>query len=200
VLLSLRQNPDQIEPHTVAYLYSTISENIFLKNDQWKLGDFGLVTRASSNQEVEEGDSRYMSMELLAGDRSDLTKSDVFSLGATLYEICLHRPLPMNGPEWQDIRSGRLVNPMPNTSLDLSHLISQMMNPVSSSRPSAGQLLLHPQLLSDEQKALNLEKNRVLALQQLAQSQQRFPPPTLPPRRGLMRSNTWNGSSVNSYL
>jgi serine/threonine protein kinase len=183
--------------HLIFVILST--ENIFLKNDQYKLGDFGLVTRASSDQDVEEGDSRYMSMELLAGDRSDLTKSDIFSLGATLYEISLHRPLPMNGPEWQDLRSGRLVHPLPNTSLELSHLIAQMMNPSALNRPSAGQLLHHPQLLSNEQKALNAEKNRVLELQ-LAQVQQRFPPPTLPVRRGLMRSNTWNGSSINSYL
>ena len=54
-------------------------ENIFLKNDQFKLGDFGLVTQSSAAQDVEEGDSRYMSMELLSGDRSDLTKSDIFS-------------------------------------------------------------------------------------------------------------------------
>lgn len=174
-------------------------ENIFLKNDQYKLGDFGLVTRASCDQDVEEGDSRYMSMELLSGDRSDLTKSDIFSLGATLYEICLHRPLPMNGPEWQDIRSGRLMHPLPNTSADLALIISQIMNPVASSRPTAGELLQHPQLLSDEQKALNAEKSLVMALQ-LAQAQQRFPPSnTMPVRRGLMRSNTWNGT-VNSYL
>jgi serine/threonine protein kinase len=48
-------------------------ENIFVKNDQFKLGDFGLVTKMNS-EDVEEGDSRYMSMELLSGDHSDLTK------------------------------------------------------------------------------------------------------------------------------
>lgn len=88
-------------------------DNIFVKNDQFKLGDFGLVTKiwennsSNSNDDVEEGDSRYMSMELLAGDHTDLTKSDISSLGATVYEICLGRPLPVNGQEWQDIRSGR---------------------------------------------------------------------------------------------
>lgn len=49
-------------------------ENIFIKNDQFKLGDFGLVSKASSNNDVEEGDSRYMSRELLSGDHEDLTK------------------------------------------------------------------------------------------------------------------------------
>lgn len=68
-------------------------ENIFIKNDQFKLGDFGLASKSSSDEDVEEGDSRYMSLELLAGDHSDLTKSDIFSLGATLYEICRGQPL-----------------------------------------------------------------------------------------------------------
>jgi serine/threonine protein kinase len=48
-------------------------ENIFVKNDQYKLGDFGLVSKVG-HHDVEEGDSRYMSMELLSGDHNDLTK------------------------------------------------------------------------------------------------------------------------------
>lgn len=49
-------------------------ENIFVKNDQYKLGDFGLVAKSTTHDDVEEGDSRYMSMELLSGDHDDLTK------------------------------------------------------------------------------------------------------------------------------
>lgn len=49
-------------------------ENIFIKNNQYKLGDFGLVSKIENRDDVEEGDSRYMSMELLSGDLDDLTK------------------------------------------------------------------------------------------------------------------------------
>jgi wee1-like protein kinase len=49
-------------------------ENVFVKNDQYKLGDFGLVSTTTNNSDVEEGDSRYMSMELLSGEHDDLTK------------------------------------------------------------------------------------------------------------------------------
>ena len=42
-----------------------------------------------SSRDVEEGDSRYMSKELLSGDHADLTKSDIFSLGIAIYEVCL---------------------------------------------------------------------------------------------------------------
>lgn len=50
--------------------------NIFVKNGQYKLGDFGLVTpvHVRSGTDVVEGDSRYMSKELLNDDHSNLTK------------------------------------------------------------------------------------------------------------------------------
>jgi serine/threonine protein kinase len=176
--------------------------NILLKNDQYKLGDFGLVTQASLHQDVEEGDSRYMSLELLNGHHNDLTKSDIFSLGATLYEICSGRPLPLDGQEWQDIRAGRL-NPLPNTRHDMAMIIKQMMDPVAANRPSASKLLEHPQLLSDEQKALLSEKSKVLQanIQLAAQARQMnstaasqlLMPAT---KRGLVRANTWSGGPL----
>lgn len=47
-----------------------------MKNGQYKLGDFGLVAPANvtSGTDVMEGDSRYMSKELLNDDHSNLTK------------------------------------------------------------------------------------------------------------------------------
>ena len=176
-------------------------ENIFIKNDQFKLGDFGLASKSSSHEDVEEGDSRYMSLELLSGDHSDLTKSDIFSLGATLYEICRGQPLPLNGPEWQDMRHGRLQQIHQDgitVDADMVSFVHHMMSANPQQRPSASSLLQHPQLLSDDQKALRAERFKVeqanLALQRLSPK----PPPTRPTRpsaRPLQRSNTWSGNS-----
>ncbi len=173
-------------------------ENIFIKNDQFKLGDFGLVSKVSSH-DVEEGDSRYMSMELLSGDHDDLTKSDIFSLGISLYEICLGgvRPLPTNGPEWQTLRSADF-SPLANTPGDMQRLIQTMMHPMANARPSASELLKRPQLLSAEQKALLAERNKVvqanLALAEQANRLKQLKPPPIPGRKALLtRSNTWNG-------
>lgn len=171
-------------------------ENIFTKNDQFKLGDFGLVSKITSHNDVEEGDSRYMSKELLSGDHEDLTKSDIFSLGATMYEICLGRPLPSDGPEWQAIRAGHLL-PLQGTPFEMELIIKEMMHPDPNKRPSASQLLTRKQLLSDEQKQLMAEKSKVLeanlALALQTNKMKKLSP--LPPKT-LMRANTWNGSSL----
>jgi len=153
-------------------------------------GDFGLVTKIAYHKDVEEGDSRYMSMELLSGDHRDLTKSDIFSLGATLYEICLGRPLPMNGCEWQAIRAGSL-QPLPETPYEMEMIIREMMNPTFPNRPSALDLLKRPQLLSKEQKLLISERNKVFQAKMALQKQtqlQKIPQPV-----GLARRNTWSG-------
>jgi wee1-like protein kinase len=174
-------------------------ENIFIKNDQFKLGDFGLVSKVSSH-DVEEGDSRYMSMELLSGDHADLTKSDIFSLGISLYEICLGgvRSLPKNGQEWQSLREANFL-PLANTPGEMQRMIKAMMNSIFRSRPSAHELLKRPQLLSAEQKALLAERNKVvqanLALAEQANRLKKLAPPPVPSRKPLLvRANTWNGS------
>jgi len=112
-----------------------------------------------------------------------------------MYEICLGRPLPMNGQEWQDIRSNRLL-PLPSTSPELEQIIRQMMNSEPQNRPSATQLLTHPQLLSDEQKALNAEKDKVMqANLQLQFSRIAPTAPPMPPKRALGRASTWSGAT-----
>jgi len=171
-------------------------ENIFIKNDQYKLGDFGLVSKIEKkHSDVEEGDARYMAMELLTGDLEDLTKSDIFSLGATLYEICLGRgplSLPSSGPEWQAIRHGTLL-PMPHTPPDLQAILRDMMAPDRCHRPSAEELLKKRQLLSEEQRQLIVERNKVTAANMaLDAHMQRFKLLSPKPKNGRQfhRSNT----------
>ena len=167
-----------------------------IKNDQFKLGDFGLVSKISSHQDVEEGDSRYMSMELLSGDHADLTKSDIFSLGITLYETCLEgKQLPPNGPSWQALRAAELP-PLRGAPDEMCRIIKLMLNPMYRARPSAADLLKRPQLLSDEQKELLAEKNKVVQANLALLSQQnhlRMFAPKIPKRTTLVRRSTWNG-------
>ncbi len=162
-------------------------DNIFIKNDQYKLGDFGLVSKIENHNDVEEGDSRYMSMELLSGDLEDLTKSDIFSLGATIYEICLGRGLPQNGEEWQDIRRGVLL-PLQNSSFDFQMIVQTMMSPKKEDRPPASELLKKRQLLSEEQRQLIVERNKAEAANMALNAQMKLMKKT--PKKILARSNT----------
>jgi hypothetical protein len=51
-----------------------------------------------------------MPQEILnSASRCDLAKVDVFSLGATLYELARAVPLPTSGTQYQAIRQGRLT-------------------------------------------------------------------------------------------
>jgi len=193
-------------------------ENIFIRNDMYKLGDFGLVSkitrvlqsdgitvRIQHGDDVEEGDSRYMSRELLSsGDYPDLTKSDIFSLGATVYETCFFgKSLPANGQGWHDLRNGMLGD-LP--TYELKVLLSEMMHSDPSQRPDAKALLQRRHLLSEEQQQLIIEQNKVaVASQKLAEEErrlERLQRNILPsrPARGLIRRATWDVDTMNRQV
>lgn len=108
--------------------------NIFIKAGVYKLGDFGLVASVNSSDglgdSLVEGDSRYMSAELLQDGPKDLTKCDIFSLGATVYEMGRGRALPPNGEEWHALRSGHPPSLKGEPAVlvsDLMRVLAQMM-------------------------------------------------------------------------
>jgi wee1-like protein kinase len=119
-------------------------DNILLsRSGRFKLGDFGLSRVLLGNSsEVAEGDARYVAPELLeeiTPSKLDLTKADIFSLGATALELLRNSRLPNNGPEWHLIRSKDLV--MPACSAELSGLIVAMLSREPEERPSAEEVL-----------------------------------------------------------
>lgn len=101
--VSFTPNQDDIE------IYPSDIESSVV-NGQWtlRLADFGLCRLASDTRGLEEGETRYCAPELIDGTRSlDLTKCDVFSLGASAYELCKGERLGFGedaAGEWHRIR------------------------------------------------------------------------------------------------
>jgi serine/threonine protein kinase/tetratricopeptide (TPR) repeat protein len=94
-------------------------ENILLAEGQARVADFGVakaVDAAGGKQLTETGLSvgtpAYMSPEQASGGRVD-ARSDVYSLGAVLYEMLAGEP-PYTGPSAQAVIAKRLSEPVPH--------------------------------------------------------------------------------------
>ncbi|MCO5547332.1 hypothetical protein L7F22_000780 [Adiantum nelumboides] len=114
--------------------------NIYFSGSKLKLGDFGRATRLDGSISVEEGDARYMPLELINDDYRHLPKADVFALGATIFELARNLPLPSSGSQFQALRQGKLPL-LPGFSLPFQHLLKALMHPNPEARPSPQDLL-----------------------------------------------------------
>ncbi|CAD8197287.1 unnamed protein product [Paramecium octaurelia] len=145
-------------------------ENILYskKDGQYKLADLGLSKKVQQRQEdVSVGDFRYIAKELLnQTEKLDLCKTDIFSLGATLYQLMTRKELPSNGEEWHRIRDGIQITDFPeNTySLRLRKLICRMMEPDPLQRISAKEILEDQYIYVKKENYIKWEKIRGLIL------------------------------------
>ncbi|BEI94695.1 uncharacterized protein CcaverHIS019_0702760 [Cutaneotrichosporon cavernicola] len=121
-------------------------ENVFLSGDFVKLGDFGLSKDMAGHTFTQTyvGTPLYMPPEILAENRYD-TKSDIWSLGCLVYEMCaLHSPFHTARTQEELIsmvKSGKMP-PLPsNISPALKLVIKAMLNLNPIRRPSTRDLL-----------------------------------------------------------
>ena len=132
------------------------AENIlFSYSNKFKLGDLGLGRITTNLGDIREGDARYLAKEVLAQATEnpdhipDLTKADIFSLGATCYEIMSGKLLPINGPVWHKIRNGELEY-CEKFSSEINDCVKKMMHSDPLLRPNVEELL-DSVLLSEKQ-------------------------------------------------
>ncbi|XP_047943722.1 wee1-like protein kinase [Salvia hispanica] len=115
-------------------------DNIYVKEGVYKLGDFGCATMIDKSLPVEEGDARYMPQEILNDNYDNLDKVDIFSFGASIYELVKGSPLPESGPHFLHLREGRLPL-LPSHSIQFQNLIKTMMDANPARRPSAREIV-----------------------------------------------------------
>jgi NIMA (never in mitosis gene a)-related kinase len=123
-------------------------DNVFLSNNiinsytHIKLGDFGLA-RIINNPETDfaktyAGTPYYMSPELI-NEQAYNNKSDIWSLGCLIYELCALEP-PFQAKTQillaKKIKEGKVLDIPKEYSQDIRQLIRSMLNVTLSKRPS----------------------------------------------------------------
>ncbi|KAA8579179.1 hypothetical protein FQN60_018752, partial [Etheostoma spectabile] len=154
-------------------VFFTEEQNIFLTNEgmKAKLGDFGIARMLNKTC---VGTPYYLSPEICES-RPYNNKTDIWSLGCVLYEICTLRH-PFEGSSLRQLVSkicrGR-YNPAPSRySYDLRLLITQLFKVNPRDRPSVSSVLrrpflekhiskhLDPQMMQEEFSHTVLHRNR----------------------------------------
>ncbi|KAF8970777.1 kinase-like domain-containing protein, partial [Flammula alnicola] len=126
-------------------------DNVFLdENNIVKLGDFGLskALAQASFANTYVNTPYYISPELMQEKAYD-SKSDIWSLGCLIYELCALKP-PFHEAKTQrlliiaHLHSNGRIPPLPHGySQSLTSFIKSMRNLNPAMRPSAAQLLQH---------------------------------------------------------
>jgi serine/threonine protein kinase len=139
-----RSQPTYSESMTRLEWKRALEQDIISGKVAIRLGDLGLVRKLDEKSPINEGESRYCPRELIDLDSHhlDLTKADIFSLSASVYELCLGRCLGSSGEdemiEWHNIRDGIFCSQWKEKySSSLTNLIAEMMQEEPSQRPSA---------------------------------------------------------------
>ncbi|NWS27677.1 NEK5 kinase, partial [Polioptila caerulea] len=127
------------------------AQNIFLSNNGKvaKLGDFGIARQLNSTTEFAHtcvGTPYYLSPEICE-NRPYNNKTDIWSLGCVLYELCALKH-PFQGNSLHElvlkICRGRFQPVSPNYSYDLRILMSQLFKISPRDRPSINSILRKP--------------------------------------------------------
>lgn len=145
--------------------YADLSTAVFLGEDNLvKLGDFGLAKMIQSHDFASTyvGTPFYMSPEICAAEKYTL-KSDIWSLGCIIYELCAREP-PFNAKTHfqlvQKIKEGKISPLPPAYSPELTAVIKDCLRVNPDRRPDTAALLNLPvvRLMRKEKEVVDMSK------------------------------------------
>jgi len=121
--------------------------NVLLDGSSYIITDFGISSNVrhmlgegGEGKSTVQGTRPYMPPEKFQQESIPLVASDIWALGASLYEMITGR-LPFGGKGGQAQLAGEEVPPMPaNYSDDLKEIIMQCLSPIPGNRPFATDL------------------------------------------------------------
>ena len=132
-------------------------ENILLHDGRVQVGDFGIalaVSSAGGERLTETGMSlgtpHYMSPEQAMGEQDLDARSDVYALGATLYEMLTGEP-PFTGPTAQAIVA-KVISAQPERVTTYRKVVSPGLEAVTLTALQSFQLTDTPPLLSSQMR------------------------------------------------
>lgn len=140
--------------HKAGWMHLDISpSNILIKDDLYKLADFGTLVRVGEYESGMEGAGPYCSPETMNFNGiDDITvepSTDVFSFGVVLLEAATGYMAPRGGDDrYGKLRSGEILLGgdlyQCECSEELTDLVNAMISPDPDDRPTAEQLANHP--------------------------------------------------------
>jgi len=139
------------------------SANIFLSKDQQsiKLGDLNVSKVAKTNLVYTQTGTPYYASPEVWRDQPYDSKSDLWSLGCVIYEMCALKP-PFRANDmpglYKKVQKGVFDRIPSQYSMDLHNFISMCLQVSPSNRPNCDKLLNHPLVIRHGQQVMqNLE-------------------------------------------
>ncbi|RTG90693.1 lysophospholipase III [Schistosoma bovis] len=200
--------PYYMSPEVLKYEgYNNKSDicNIFLKNGNIKVGDFGISRSLATTEELATtfiGTPYYMSPEVLKYEGYN-NKSDIWSIGIILYELCTQRRA-FTGTNLMRVMWQVINDPCPQLpeiySKELQEVLELMLKKTPQERPSASELLQSNAVHSYLRSIENAEKFSIQLNEEIEENVEHSEDQYLTPRQKIKLNKATESDRTTAVL